>query len=72
MTIYFAQYTRAAGKRLTYDIEYWASGYRITLNEKVLKERDGVINAGGDVRGAEASLIHAQSAILHLTGMAEE
>ena len=74
MAISFTQYTRPAGKRLTYDIEFWDGGYRITLNGKELKKVENVINASGvgGIEGAKAFEIHAKSAILHLAGMNEE
>ena len=72
METFFDRYQRPVGKQHTYDIEYWRCGYRITLNGKELKKLDGVIHAGGNVGATEAFLIHAQSAILHLSGMEEE
>lgn len=63
-------YTRRQGLRKTYDVEYTALRYRISLAGKVLKDIELGIQTA-PVIGPEATWGHAVSDIEHLRGMPE-
>lgn len=68
----YAKHTRTSGRRLTYDIEATNTRFIISLDGKVLCD-SGPMQSVGGVTGAKAMVIHAKSAIEHLThDMTEE
>ena len=61
-------YTRQQGLKKTYDVEYTALRYKISLGNKVLKDIQLDIQTAPDT---ETAWRHAVSDIEHLRGMPE-
>ncbi len=63
-------YTRRQGLKKTYDVEYTALHYRISLGDKVLKDIRLDLQTAPGV-DSELAWRHAVSDIEHLRGMSE-